>query len=70
MSNNNNYSFPNLLSFITTLQTTPIIMLQATFFMFDLPNNIFPNTFEHKFLPTNKYNSFKTRSNLSLRGNF
>ena len=44
-----------------------ITKLQATFFMFDLLNNIFPNTFEHKFLPTNKYHSYKTLNNWSLR---
>ena len=47
-----------------------IIKLQATFFMSDLLNNIFPNTFEHKFLPTNNYHSYKTRNNLSLRAHF
>ena len=35
--------------------------------MSDLLNNIFPNTFEHKFPPTNNYHSYKTRNNLSLR---
>ena len=47
-----------------------IIKLQATFFMSDLLNNTFPNTFEHKFLPTNNYHSYKTRNNLSLRAHF
>ena len=47
-----------------------IIKLQATFFMSDLLNNIFPNTFEHKFLPTSNYHSYKTRNNLSLRAHF
>ena len=44
-----------------------IIKLQATFFMSDLLNNIFPNTFEHKFIPTYNHHSYKTRNNLSLR---
>ena len=38
--------------------------------MSDLLNNIFPNTFEHKFIPTNNYHSYKTRNNLSLRSIF
>ena len=43
-----------------------ILKHQATCFMFDLLNNIFRNTYEHKFLTTNKYHSCKTRNNLSL----
>ena len=38
--------------------------------MFVLLDNIFSNTFEQKFLPTNKHNSYKTRKNLSLRAHF
>ena len=38
--------------------------------MSDLLNNIFPYTFEHKFLPTNNNHSYKTRNNLSLRAHF
>ena len=38
--------------------------------MSDLLNTIFPNTLEHKFLPTNNYHSYKTRNNFSLRAHF
>ena len=38
--------------------------------MSDLLNNIFPNAFELKFLPTNNYHSYKTRNNLSIRAHF
>ena len=47
-----------------------IIKLQATLFMFDLLNYILPNTFEHKFLPTDKCHSYKSRNNLSIRDHF
>ena len=43
-----------------------ILKHQATFFMFDLLNNIFWNAYEHKFLTINKYHSCKTRNNILL----
>ena len=43
-----------------------ILKHQATFFMFHLLNNILSDTYEHKFLTTNKYHSCKTRNNLFL----
>ena len=52
------------------LNTYQIIKLHATFFMFGLLNNIFSNIIDHKFLPSNKYHSCKTRINLSLRAHF